>query len=184
MERKEFLRNICVTGVCACSGSAFLGQKTALAEETDPGKEQEDWRIGFSRQRFTKFTELVQTKLSEQEFNEIIHELGRYCSANTKVIQQYKGDLDGYFKEIKRRWNEDASVDPESGIITIASEKRTACFCPLIDTEQVSEQVCNCSLGWQQQTFETLTGKEVEVALKESVIRGGERCTFEIKILA
>lgn len=40
----------------------------------------------------------------------------------------------------------------------------------------------NCSLGWQQHTWETLLQKKVSVDLKESVLRGGKRCVFEIHV--
>jgi hypothetical protein len=37
-------------------------------------------------------------------------------------------------------------------------------------------------LGWQQHTWETLLQKKVTVELKESVLRGGKRCIFEIRV--
>ena len=108
----------------------------------------------------------------------------RHWAGNAPVIiKTYRGNLDGYLKELKRRWNEDSTVDREKGIITVSSQERTECVCPLIDTAAVSDKVCNCSLGWQKQTFETVLGKSVDVKIKESIIRGGKRCIFEIKIL-
>lgn len=184
MNRKNFLKKTCISGICACSISALLFQNEAIADDNkEQRNKKEDWRIGFSRARYTKLMEILESKLSTEEFNEIIHELGRYCSSTVGFIQDYKGDLDGYLKELKRRWNEDSIVDNEKGIIMIASQERTSCVCPLIDTEKVSDQVCNCSLGWQQQTFETVLGRNVEVKIKESIIRSGKRCVFEIKIL-
>jgi hypothetical protein len=43
--------------------------------------------------------------------------------------------------------------------------------------------VCNCSLGWHKGTWETVTGRKVRVSLKESVLRGGKRCVFEVQLL-
>ncbi len=45
------------------------------------------------------------------------------------------------------------------------------------------EFLCNCSLGWQQYTCEMLLGKKVQVELKDSVVRGGRRCVFHIRVL-
>jgi predicted hydrocarbon binding protein len=42
---------------------------------------------------------------------------------------------------------------------------------------------CNCSLGWQKHTWETLLQKKVKVELTESVLRGGKRCVFKIHIV-
>ena len=182
MDRKDFLKKISISGVCACSGLALLTTKDVIAD--DNKKQKEDWRIGFSRTRYSQLMEILEPKVSIEKFNEIIQMLGRYCSSTVAFIQDYKGDLAGYLKELKRHWNEDSLVDIEKGIITIASQERTSCVCPLIETEKVSDNVCNCSLGWQQQTFETVLGKKVEVQIKESIIRGGKRCVFEIKIVA
>ena len=178
MNRKNFLRNVCISGLCACSASEFLTQSKAAAADS-----KEDWRIGFSKTRYTDLMEILQSKLSGDEFEAVIQALGRKCSGHTEFIKTYRGNLDGYLKELKRRWNEDSTVDREKGIITVSSQERTECVCPLIDTAAVSDKVCNCSLGWQKQTFETVLGKPVDVKIQESIIRGGKRCTFEIKIV-
>jgi predicted ArsR family transcriptional regulator len=144
---------------------------------------EDDWRIGFSKTRYADLMEILQSKLSENKFNAIIQALGRKCSGHIGFIKEYQGNLNGYLIELKRRWNEDATVDEEKGIITVASQERTECVCPLIDTAAVSDEVCNCSLGWQKQTFVTVLVKSVDVKIRESIIRGGKRCIFEIKIL-
>ena len=63
----------------------------------------------------------------------------------------------------------------------MVSPERTECFCPL-NGANAAEQACNCSLGWQQHTWETFFQKKVRVDLKESVLRGGKRCVFEIHV--
>jgi predicted ArsR family transcriptional regulator len=66
----------------------------------------------------------------------------------------------------------------------VTSPERSDCFCPLISVAaKTPEVVCNCSLGWHSKTWETVTGKKVEVQLKESVLRGGKRCVFEVRVL-
>lgn len=181
MNRNDFIKKISISGVCACSGIALLTSTETIAD--DNKNQKEDWRIGFSRTRYSKLMEILESKLTADEFNEIIKELGRFCSTRANFIQNYTGDLNGYLKELKRRWNEDSTIDIDQGIITITSQERKACVCPLIETENVSDLVCNCSLGWQQQSFETVLEKKVEVKIVDSIIRGGKRCVFEIKIL-
>jgi hypothetical protein len=79
---------------------------------------------------------------------------------------------------------DDITFDWEKGVITMASGERTDCFCPLISRlHQKSAVACNCSLGWQKHTWETLLQKQVSVELKESVLRGDKRCVFEIRVL-
>lgn len=48
--------------------------------------------------------------------------------------------------------------------------------------ENTPKVVCNCSLGWQKRTWETVLGKKVDVELVESVLRGGKRCVFRVRV--
>jgi hypothetical protein len=43
--------------------------------------------------------------------------------------------------------------------------------------------MCICSTGAQEAIYEKLFGVPVEVKLEESVLTGGERCRFTIKLL-
>jgi predicted hydrocarbon binding protein len=36
---------------------------------------------------------------------------------------------------------------------------------------------------WQKYTYETILGKKVDVALKESVLRGSKRCVFRVHVM-
>jgi hypothetical protein len=73
------------------------------------------------------------------------------------------------------------TYDREKRILTMASDERAACFCPFYGAGGPGV-ACNCSLGWQQHTWETFFQKKVTVELKESVLRGGKRCVFEIHV--
>ena len=108
--------------------------------------------------------------------------MGRECSKSISMISECKGNPEVYFEMLKKRWHEDSSWDREKGIITIASAERTECTCPLIDTKKTPGYVCDCSLGWQKQTFETVLGKKADVKIEESLLRGGKRCVFTITL--
>jgi hypothetical protein len=111
--------------------------------------------------------------------------LGAYCATTDLKLQTYRGDVDGYCEHIKKTASgDDVTYDRKKGTIIMTSPERTDCFCPLISLQnQTPKIVCNCSLGWQQQTWETILGKKVQVELKESVLRGGKRCIFQINVL-
>ena len=66
-------------------------------------------------------------------------------------------------------------------IIKIHDKKRETCFCPFVNHKFTSIDFCNCSIGWQKETYESILGKPVEVNIEESVLRGGKRCSFTIK---
>jgi hypothetical protein len=179
MDRKQFLK-MCAGGLCTC---AAVGALSPLAAADTPAKPNDDWRLPFVKERYAKLLEILGTTVSPETLNDILRLLGRHCASTYPLIQEHRGDVDGFITEFKKRANEDIQYDREKGIVTVVGPERGDCFCPLVDRKHTPVSVCNCSLGWQQFTYEALLGKKVTVELKESVVRGGKRCVFEIRVL-
>jgi predicted hydrocarbon binding protein len=78
--------------------------------------------------------------------------------------------------------NETFEYDRDNGIITVTTPQRD-CVCAMVDSKKTPPYFCQCSAGWQKETYETILDKKVDVELKESVLRGSKRCVFEIRIL-
>lgn len=179
MDRKEFLRN-CAGGLCACATASFIPTANLSATETP---KNEDWRLPFVKKRYSKLLEILSKEMDEKTLNETLHELGTYCSSlGDEWTKKFRGDFDGFCRAVKQSLSGDTvTFDREKGVITMDSGERTDCFCPLIGCLYNTPKVaCNCSLGWQQHTWETLLQQKVQVELKESVLRGGKRCVFKI----
>lgn len=178
MDRKEFLRT-CAGMFCSCSVAGALTPSEAVKAET---KQQEDWRLPFIQTRYAKLIDILADKVSTDDLSEILRQLGYNCSNDWPLTKKYKGNIDGYIQESQRASNENIVYDREKGVITVTGPIRSDCSCPLVNIKTTSPKVCDCSLGWQQGTYETLLGKKVHVKFKESVLRGGQRCAFEIHI--
>ncbi|MCX6550763.1 MAG: hypothetical protein NTY02_07130 [Acidobacteria bacterium] len=56
------------------------------------------------------------------------------------------------------------------------------CSCPLVDSKRTPPFFCNCSVGYQKESFETVFGRPVQAALKASKLGGSKRCTFEVTL--
>jgi predicted hydrocarbon binding protein len=138
-------------------------------------------RLDFTQRRVAKLIEMLESTLDEETLRDIIEGLGRYCSGSIGFIQEHEGDVEGYLEQIRQRWGEEAEFDRERGVITVVTPERE-CVCPLVDSLSTPASICDCSLGWQKQTYETILGRPVEVELKESVLRGSKRCVFEIHV--
>ncbi len=181
MNRKQFLKN-CALGLCTCAAVGLPARaESPAAEATKP----EDWRLPFVKQRYARLLEILAARVDEKTLNEILVDLGTYCSAlGDDWRAKFRGDLEGFKRAVKQSAaGDNITYDRVTGTITMASDERTDCFCPLISRFSHTPQVaCNCSLGWQQHTWETLLQKPVKVELKESVLRGGRRCVFEIHV--
>ena len=174
MNRKVFLQS------CACglgAGAASLVPVESLsAADAKP-----DWRIPFVQRRYSKLLEILSRRMGGDALKETLRELGSVCSSMSPE-SKYRGDLDGLIKSIKQSVSGDTvTFDAEKHILTMDSGERTTCFCPFLGAN-APELACNCSLGWQQHTWETFFQKKVTVDLKESVLRGGKRCVFEIHV--
>ena len=178
MKRRQFLRN-CIGGLCTCAAACSVAPALSVAAET---KAPEDWRLPFVKRRYAKLLEILGSQTDEKTVNEILQQLGRDCASEMKLTRQHVGDVDGFIREFKQKANEAITFDREKGVIMVVGPERGDCYCPLIERGKTSSQACNCSLGWQQYTYETLLGKKVRVELKESVLRGGKRCVFEVRV--
>jgi hypothetical protein len=182
MNRKEFLKN-CVGGLCTCATVSTMAPALSVAADT---KAPEDWRLSFVKKRYARLLEILSSRMDDKALKETLFALGTYCSGlSDENTKKFRGDLEGYRQTTKRSASgDDITYDWEKGVITMASGERTDCFCPLISRlHQKSAVACNCSLGWQKHTWETLLQKQVQVELKESVLRGDKRCVFEIRVL-
>ena len=181
MDRKEFLKT------CGCCAGVFAAASLVMPEAlpaADTAK-SEDWRMRFVKQRYAKLLEILSARLDDKAMSEVLIALGTACSSfGDEWIKKYRGDFDGFRKSIEQGVSGDkVTYDREKGVLTMDSGERTDCFCPLVSVAQHTPQkVCDCSLGWQQHTWETFFGKKVRVELKESVLRGGKRCLFEIHL--
>jgi len=178
MNRKEFLKD-CALGLCACTAAGLLTPASTTAAETKP---VEDWRLGYAKRCYARLLEILSVRMDEKTLNDTLRDLGGFCSSTDWKLESYRGNFDGYMERLKQSSSGDtATYDRETGVITVTSPERTDCFCPL-NCSQTPKVVCNCSLGWQRQTWETVLQKSVTVELKESVLRGGKRCVFQIQI--
>ena len=65
--------------------------------------------------------------------------------------------------------------------VTSVCEK---CGCPLVRAGLVklSPTFCNCSRGWIKAVFETVSGRPVEVELKQAISRGDPVCEFVVHL--
>jgi predicted ArsR family transcriptional regulator len=180
MDRKEFLKG-CAGGLCACAAAACMPGTAEAAEAV-----KEDWRWGFLKKRYAKLLSLLSETMDETALKQTLLNVGTFCSAEyDAMLAKYRGDVDGFGEHVRSTSSGDVvTYDRERGVVTMTSPERTDCFCPLNGVgAKTPGVVCNCSLGWQQHTWETVLQSKVRVELKEAVLRGGKRCTFEIHIL-
>jgi len=190
MDRKEFLKSICKYGMCSCAGITMMVQGEASAQEGDTEAHSNDTKkirelqgnIEFMHKRFARLIELMTENVDVKTRNHILEAMGRNCTTELKkFLETYKNDLKGYLDEIQKRWMERVEVSGDGKTIRMYGKKMGECVCPLVESKLTPVEFCNCSAGWQKEAFEIVTGKSVEVKINESILRGGDRCSFTVK---
>jgi hypothetical protein len=179
MDRKEFLRG-CASGLCACT----VGCLSAPASAAEAPK-ADDWRVPFVKNRYAKLWQVLSSKLPEAEQADTLHQLGAFCASTFDAkLDEYRGNVDGFGALMKSYGAGDTFYwDKTRQLIAATSEERTDCICPLISkTYKTPAVVCNCSVGWHSYAWSRLMQKPVQVEVKETVLRGGKHCTFEIRV--
>ena len=183
MKRNEFLKSACSLGMCSCAGISLLSSET-LAGSSDDAKKESDWRIGFIQKRFAKMIAGIDAAVDQETKTKILENLGRACAKeNAASFEKFKGDPESFLRELEKIWAERTEYDKETKTMKVVGKKQESCFCPFVDKTITPKDFCNCSIGFNKESFETVLGQPVDIKIEESILRGGERCSFLIRCL-
>jgi hypothetical protein len=188
MNRKEFVRD-CVAAIGAagfcCAGKAHEAMAAETASQTCDPKELDavSQRAEAARLRFSKLVEILEARLPEQERKQVLHVLGGKCADTYRadLIDRYKGDIRGFLEEGRRHWMAEADYDEAKGTIRVV-DKGPSCSCPMVKVGMTPGSLCDCTLGWQEETYSEILGRPVKAELEESILRGGKRCVYRMTI--
>jgi hypothetical protein len=188
MNRKEFMKT-CAAGVCGCGVMGLLAPLSAGAESAEKQTsaapavdDQLKRQLDGAHERFAKLLAIMGEQLDGPTRDKILQGLGRECAQDySPLFNKYRGDLPGFLARVQSAWLERAEYDEKAGLLRIIG-KPSPCACPLVKMGRTPADFCNCTLGWQQAAFSTILGKPVTAEIEETVLRGGSRCSFRIKI--
>ncbi len=183
--RSEFMK-CCAMGACSCSLVALSATETAAAQsgnsEVDALKAQRE----AIRIRYAKLLGILDEEVDEATRKRIFERLGRVCADQFRAItyDKYKNDIRGFLAAIQAPsgWVEKTEYNEKTGTIRIFDRSKT-CTCPLVDERLTPSDQCECTLGWQKQTYAAILGKPVTAELEESILRGSTRCVFRIQVV-
>jgi hypothetical protein len=175
MDRKEFL-SVCGLGACGCAMSLLGPSDLVSAEEPAPA----DPRLLMARHQVAKMVGFMAAESKAEPYAAILEKAGRECAKQGRLAK-FKGDPEGYFAAAKGAWGTEFSWDKQKGTVTV-KVREGECGCPLVDSRTMPAFYCNCSVGYQKETFETLFARPVQVTLKESKLSGAKHCVFEVRL--
>ena len=188
INRKDFMKG-CAAALCSggvCFSSEASGDRLAQAETSgcDPKQllEIRD-RADAAGLRFSKLIEIIESRLPEAERKKVLHALGGKCADTYRasLIDRYKGNIEGFLEEGLRNWMAEATFDRVQGTIRIV-DKGPSCSCPMVKVGTTPGSFCDCTLGWQEETYSAILGRRVKAELEESILRGGKKCVYRISV--
>ena len=187
INRKDFVRG-CAAAICGVS-CASRSSAAEVAQENAPGCDPKQLaevsdRMEAARLRFSKLIEIVEAKVPDENRKQILHALGGKCADTYRatLIDRYRGNLDGFLEEGRRNWMAEATYDKAKGTIRIV-DKGPSCSCPMVKVGTTPGSFCDCTLGWQEQTYSEILGRPVKAELEESILRGGKKCVYRITVI-
>jgi len=180
MKRNEFLKSACSLGMCSCAGVSILSGET-LTASSDGKKNEQDWKIGFIQKRFAKMIAGMDSTVDQETKVKILENLGRACAKeHAASFEKFKGNPESFLGDLEKNWAERTEYDKKTKTMKVIGKKQESCFCPFVDNSITPKDFCLCSTGNMKETFETILGQPVDVKVEESILRGGERCSFTI----
>lgn len=181
LTRQEFVR-CCAMTVC----TTLIPASEIAAADTESDADTLRWRLDAARVRYAKLIALLSREVDSVTYKQLLRSLGRECALQHRAstFEKYKGNIKGFLEAIQSPsgWVEKAEYDEEQGIIRI-TDRNPKCSCPLVEKGVTSADQCDCTLGWQEETYSRILGRRVKAELEESVLRGGSRCVYRIQVV-
>ncbi len=174
LDRKEFLKG-CAGGLCACAASVCLPVAAEAAAKP------EDWRLQFVKQRYAKLMDILSRRMGTEGVSGALQELGSFCAAQRdETTNKFRGKVEDYRKFLGEHGST-ANYDTERGVYTLVYDPGSTCPCSFAGgVGKTPGTMCDCSVGWARHNWGIVLESEPKVELKESFLRGGKVCKFEI----
>ena len=119
---------------------------------------------------------------------EVLHACGRDCSKTNALLKGAinirnrfadNEDTETIFQAFKKQYCNSYKLSKDDNKITLVFEE---CTCPLVKNGVSNPYLCNCTIGYSMQIFETLFKRPVDVRLIKSVLNGDNICKQEILV--
>jgi hypothetical protein len=202
LRRKEFLAALGKGSVCMCAAAAgmraaFAGQtQTPAPKPGDKTVERAAKRMEFVDGWVRRFFATLDKTVDEASRRKLMVANGRSCFAayagppkktpGPDALEKFKawiaqqGKARGYSFE-----GNVISFEFIGSAETGQASPENVCLCPTAEAQKAGElspTYCLCSVGYVQEMHERMLGRPVEVALVDSVLRGGKRCKFRMTV--
>jgi len=179
LNRKEFLKTLCLSGACIGCLSA-RGESVQADELLNDGDQKQPLHQAWLG--------ILLSAMSADVDHEKARYLMKRCSSAhfddlkmNELLSPYKGKTDAFIRFLEDEWGWIINFDETSNVL-IADENKDICVCPVSGYEKGvdSSVLCYCSEGFAERMFSIVWGKPVSARVVSSIRRGDERCCYEV----
>jgi len=192
INRQDFLKRTCA-GLCGCA--AILCPSISVLEKAvdDPTHETPlDNKYEASQKWIKRFMDILDSKLDGPVLEDIMETNGKLCHQQAHPAPTAKIELTEFVKGIQKHVGKDnCRLEGNTVYFNIVSNPRGLkvadgyCLCPAVEKgpEGLSRTFCRCSAGYVREMFLSVTGRNADVEILETVKWGGKACRFKITFI-
>jgi len=183
INRKDFLKTACLSGVCLCGFSAIARSANSIKPSAPSVSTPDDNQI-LIQDWVSMLISNLGAGLDQEAVRTVIRKSAIVHYNNLKmddVLAGYIGNLDKFIGFLHEKW--DWQIDYNKATKTlIASENKTYCVCPIIKhkKEQDTSAICYCSEGFTEKMFSIVAGVATTATVVSSIRRGDAFCKYKI----
>jgi hypothetical protein len=182
MDRKTFLKSLVVLGAAVPCGR--------LAAAADDGKCKDSKcteDAGAVRQFLSDFLRDEEKNLDRATLVKLMQQRGRACCRNLKfrqdLISQSAGNVDRLVELMGKIVGPANCTRSKDTITLVYPVSKCVCGANPERPASADDPYCECSAENNRTLFETVAGTHVSARVITSPRRGGEHCTFELKLV-
>jgi hypothetical protein len=185
LSRKNFLKTACMAGACICGFGSIAAAASNQSVNSEDSVE-EDKNLKLVQEYLGSLLVTMDKNLGEKGNRKNIKHLAAIHYKQLSMdefLKPYEGNLDGFISLLEKEWNWKVTYDKSAKII-IADENKSYCVCPMINhkSELKPGALCYCSEGFAEMMFSKVVQHKVSSRVVSSIMRGDDRCRYEIKL--
>ena len=180
MDRKDFFKKACFTGICFC------GCSTISSFANDGASQNPDKNKQLSQDQLSNLLSNLNSDVEEDVLRDIIKKSSiiHYNNLNMDaLLSDYIGDLDKFNKYLESAWGWKIDYNKTTKVL-IADENKDHCVCPILEHKKGlnTRAICYCSEGFAEKMFSVVTGVPVKAQVISSIRKGDKTCKYKIEI--
>lgn len=178
LNRKKFLKQACLSGLCLC-GFSVPGTSENGAVQSSISNDNSDEQL--IRNWVSNLLKNLEEK-QNADLSKTVKKNGLVHFDQLKfdtVLLEYRGNLPKFISFLEEKWGWKIKYDKANNFI-LADENKNYCVCPVAKGVSISSLLCNCSEGFAELMFSAVIGKPVKAKVVTSVLRGDSSCSYSV----